>query len=164
MAAKKVLMMNLMRILTPEEISELTTKHEGDTRIALTSLLEEDLGVSKGPLRPAKILPFSMRRKSPVMAGPECQDLFNEMRVEKLKVNKSKSEGPRFAPDEKGNTSYFILSEKERFKENQKKLKGLEILGLYSRASLVDLELERKNKDGQNPSTKSGVLVNKEQF
>lgn len=164
MAAQNVLMMNLMRILTPEEINELTTKHEGDSRVPLTSLLEQDIGVRTGHQRPAKILPFSMRKKDRLMSGPECQDLLNSLPVEKLKKDDSEGEQRQFAPDEKGNTSYFILSEKERFKVNQKKLKGKEVMALYRQASLVDLNLERKNKDNLNRSTKSGVLVNKEQF
>jgi hypothetical protein len=164
MAAKNVLMMNLMRILTPEEINELTSKHEGDLRTPLTSLLEEDIGVRTGHQRPAKILPFSMRKKNSILAGPDTQDLLNSLSVEKLHKEDNESEQRKFEPDENGNTSYFILSEKERFKTNQKKLKGKEVMGLYRQASLVDLDLERKNKDNLNRSTKSGVLVNKEQF
>ena len=162
MAAQNVLMMNLMRILTPEEIGELTTKHEGDSRVALTALLEQDIGVRTGPQRPAKILPFSMRTKGPIMAGPECQDLLNTLKV--IKLEKEKKNEVRFAPDENANTSYFILSEKERFQVNQKKLKGKEVMVLYRRASSVDLDLEKKNKDNLNRSIISGVLVNKEQF
>lgn len=164
MAAQNILMMNLMRILTPEEINELTTKHEGDSRVPLTLLLEEDIGVRTGAPRPAKILPFSMRKKGQVMSGSDCQDLLNGLAIEKLDKDQTEDVERQFAFDEEGNTSYFILSQKERFKMNQKKLKGKEVMRLYHQASLVDIKLERKNKDNLNRSTKSGVLVDKEQF
>lgn len=163
MGAKNILMMSLMRILTPEEINELTTKHEGDSRVSLTELLEKSLKGIPFEHDQAKILPFS-KKKNILVAGPSIQDLLNNLEPEVILTQSFGFQRHKIERDENGNTSNFILSEKEKFKDNQVKLKKKEVFNLYQKTASVDIDLERKTNDDLRKSTKVGVLVDKTQY
>lgn len=173
MAAASILT-DVLRILTPEEISELTTSSSSSNRVELTDLLnqfEDGDEVYFGEVEDeggAKILPFNAKKEvdeTPAedeiiySAGPAvCEYL--EHYLKKLEMGNtaiSKS-------GEKVETSVFILKEKERFKYVQSKLKQKEVMGLYMKNANVDIEQEKTLKDDLSKSSRSGVLINKKQF
>lgn len=163
MGAKNILMMSLLRILTPEEINELTTKHEGDSRVSLTELLEKSLKGQPFVHDQAQILPFS-KKKNVLVVAAGALELLNLIPIELFEKETKESRREKIVRDENGNTSNFILSEKEKFKENHTRLKKKEVFSLYQKTASVDIELERKTNDDLKKSTKVGVLVNKQQF
>lgn len=163
MAAKNILMMSLLRILTPEEINELTTKHEGDSRVSLTELLEKSLKGLSCSHDQAHIIPFS-KKKNVLVAASQVLEILNQIPLQQLEMKSSEDSHEKILRDEDGNTSNFILSEKEKFKENHTKLKQKEVFSLYQKTASVDIELERKTNDDLKKSTKVGVLVDKQQY
>jgi len=58
----------------------------------------------------------------------------------------------------------FILREKQRLKESQKKLKEKEVFGLYRKSASVDLEQEKFLKGDLSKSSNGGILINKKQL
>jgi hypothetical protein len=160
---------DILRIITPEEISELTATSSGSSRLELTDMLDQfedgekfDFTNDEG----AKILPFKKggeveeeEQLAPVQAGPQVHEYFQHY-IEKMKIGDT-------SKDVKGNTvetSVFILKEKERFKYVQSKLKQKEVMGLYMKNAGVDIEQEKTLKDDLSKSSRTGVLVNKKQF
>lgn len=161
---------DILRLLTPEEISELTSTSVGTSRVGLTELL--DMYADNEPLDfsdrfetdGAKILPFKKAEVVEVEhesfeCGRVVQDYIAHFyaKIEMAKSDKSqRADGVV--------TSLFILKEKERFKYVQGKLKQKEVLDLYIKNSGVDIEQERMLKDDLSKSARSGVLVNKKQY
>jgi len=160
----------VLRIITPEEISELTATSSGSSRIELTDMLDqfeqgERLDFTEGE-EGAKILPFKQPgedldsvAESPVLAAEQVVEYIQHY-IEKSKIGDT-------SRDTKGNsveTSVFILKEKERFKYVQSKLKQKEVMGLYMKNAGVDIEQEKTLKDDLSKSSRTGVLVNKKQF
>ncbi len=85
MNAPKFMIMNILRIITPEEIGEITTKHNGGKFASLTDLIDEriesnifrDFSLSEeGLSHEAKILPFKRNVDSDV--GDVALSLANE--------------------------------------------------------------------------------------
>ena len=181
---RKFLIMNLMRILTPEEINDLTTTYYGDKRVSLTSLLDEDfLGiVAKDEEEEseiegkAKILSFN--KDSEVVTPKESSEnkIKGQYKVGKnvLKVynkhygiSENSFDGMRgeqvdvkIEKRRKG-TSLFILDEKEKLDSSQRKLKTKEVMGTYAKVASVDIQTEKDHKDDLSWSSHSGLLVNK---
>lgn len=160
---------DILRIITPEEISELTATSSGSNRLELTDMLDQfedgekfDFSNDEG----AKILPFKKNGEEeeevelvPVQVGAQVHEYLNHY-LEKIKIGDT-------SKDTKGNTvetSVFILKEKERFKYVQSKLKQKEVMGLYMKNAGVDIEQEKTLKDDLSKSSRTGVLVNKKQF
>jgi len=160
-------MMNLLRILTPEEINELTTTSEGNKRVPLTQLMYVKMGVETSEeveaASLAKILPFtfpeaeedeSVEAKS--IADAEItseadvvdQDISSETPNEKESADRMQ-------------TSSFILIEKKRLEKNVHKMRQKEIMQSYKKNASIDIEQERGLRDDMKKSSRSGVLVNK---
>jgi hypothetical protein len=95
MAAQNLLIMNLLRIITPEEIADIATKHNGGKFLSLTDLVNErverkiyrdftninsiDLihdehAIHKESLKTAKILPFKTPAKKNQQLVEESSD------------------------------------------------------------------------------------------
>lgn len=154
MGAHKILFMDLLRIITPEEINELTTKHEGEIRFSLTEMLEAQLAgrvfdPQQGERPPADILPFPAATSD----QKPSEDVAEASAAE---------EGLDL---EKENTSCFILSEKKRFEKNQKILKAREVLQLYSKEASVNVDFRKKSKnDDLRKSGDVGLLVDKKHY
>lgn len=170
MAAKNFLLSTILRVLTPEEISELTTTSVGDNRVVLTDIInqrlsgvEHDFGDSE---KMAKILPFKKKGEEevvveaePIKAGPVCSEYLDRFF--------KRQEMGDTAMDESGEmveTSSFIFNEKDRFAYSQAKLKQVEVLGLYKKNAAVDVEQVRALKDDMSKSAQSGVLIDKKQY
>lgn len=161
------LLTDIMRILTPEEISELTSTSSGSSRVQLTDMLDlyetgqelpdpENMG--------AKILPFNKEEIDLEIeviyeAGPHVIETIQNY-LKKLSLGNTALSKEGKAVE----TSTFILNEKERFEYVQAKLKKQEVMGLYMKNATVDIEQEKALKDDLKKSSRSGVLVNKKQF
>jgi hypothetical protein len=171
MLANNFLLNSILRVLTPEEINELTTTSTGENRVSLTDIINQRLdGVGhdfSDNETMAKILPFKRANEQEedveeaveVQAGDRCNE-FIERFLERRKVSDT-------ALDSKGElveTSSFIFKEKERFAYSQAKLKQKEVLGLYKQNAAVDVDQVRALKDDLSQSAQSGVLVNKKQY
>jgi hypothetical protein len=163
MGAPKILFMDLLRIITPEEISELTTKHEGEIRHTLSEyLLAEvegrtfvmDSGKATDKKKGDNVLPFPGQEQaleSSDEAPLEVQEAV-EVVVEAEAVN--------LAVD---TTSSFILSEKKRFEKNQRHLKSIEVMNLYSQGASQTGRLKKKDTD-LNHNIDVGALINKKHY
>lgn len=158
--------MHLLRIITPEEISEIATKHNGGKFLSLTDLAverfekkifrnfaddaeestsmaldnDEDLLSTE-----AKVLPFTIPEK-------DSNEVVEELPVKKI------------IHAENENMATFILIEKERLKKSQKSLKQKEIIDLYRRNSHVDVEQIKQSNQEAAASDESGILVNKKHY
>lgn len=176
--------MDLLRILTPEEVTALTAASENAVKVPLTELLnlkrdgQDPMSVFQKDTDEdeagAKILPFnkagdesdtaeeSDREPEEISAHPNIIKLITDkfFEIEKQRLNDTLTTN-----GEQNNTSTFILKEKRRFMKNQHILKSKEIYQLYLSNSEVEIS---KNHDVSNDdlaaSNKSGVLVNKKQF
>lgn len=183
---RNFLIMNLMRILTPEEINDLTTTYYGEKRVSLTALLDEDfLGIkpeasteeSEEDEGKAKILPFSKVQVEPQnlppettlkghnRVGPRVLILFNKL----YGISENSFDGMKvdqvnvtIEKSRKG-TSLFILDQKEKLDSSQRKLKTKEVMGTYAKVASMDITTQKEHKDDLGWSSHSGLLVNKKQ-
>ncbi len=162
------LLTDILRILTPEEIAELTNASSGSSRRGLTELMdmyEDDVLPQSLDGEGAKILPFGKAQEGELdervyeSAGREVVEYINHFY--------HKKQFAETAINKKGDavvTSLFILNEKERFKYVQAKLKKKEVMGLYMKNANVDIEQEKILKDDLSKSSRAGVLINKKQY
>lgn len=189
MNAPKFMMMNILRIITPEEIGEITTKHNGGKFLSLTDLIDER--IEKNILRnfqedaapvlhDAKILPF----KKPSDDNDEgkeftSQDTDTKFDPDEEVVEEAMSLTAMLDEDHQGtaqddvtekshredeNMSSFILIEKERFKRSQQVLKKKEIMDLYQQTAKVEVEQIKHANQNLASSGLDGVLINKKQY
>lgn len=159
-------MMNLLRILTPEEINELTTTSEGNKRVPLTQLMYVKMGVETEEVESAslaKILPFTFPEKElddneqPLASGSQATEEIQEV-VESEGVSNESVDNQQ---DDKMQTSAFILFEKKRLEKNVHKMRKKEIMQSYKKNASLDIEQEKGLHDDMKKSSRSGVLVNK---
>lgn len=166
------LIRKLLRVLTPEEVTDLTTFGDGIAKEALTDLL---MGHNSGQQIKynasgfAKVIPFpelitgvedqGQLQDDQLVTGQRVHQFINQF------ITKVKFESHKVHPGAKPvETSTFILNEKERFKAVYSRLKGKEVLELYAKNSVVDLEQERKNRRDLSKNSSTGVLVNKKHY
>lgn len=194
MAIKIGLLKALLRILTPEEINDLTTSSNSEDKVPLSAVLddicygrrlhiadeligqeasESDDTNSGAP----KILPFNNsepvghehckypRELAYVQAGPRVYKLILEGMRDASNIFKSAKDLKYVRPysdeDEKG--TIFILREKLKMQNSQRRLKEKEVLSLYEKNANINIEQEKINRDDMTKSTQYGVLINKKQ-
>lgn len=172
MAGKNVLLYHLLRILTPDELNELTTTSKGRNLVSLTKMLSQDIDEQEHHHEGAKVLPFKKKesseekevKKSETLAlviecGEKCRVILDD-HVKRITVlNRDYSKNCPVSQE----TSSFIISEKVRFKENYNKIKSKEVLSLYEKNAAFDIEREKSHKEDLSSSSNIGVLVNKKQ-
>ncbi len=117
----------------------------------------------------AKILPFNSEESEVEIQGEHVKKVELKKSVEKKSLKMANGTEIFFdeeveVTEEKVDTTQFILSEKEKFKKQAKRLKQLEVMDLYKKNASVDIEQERVNNDDLSKSANSGVLVNKKQL
>jgi hypothetical protein len=151
-ALKQTLFMDLLRLLTPEEISELTTTSQSDTRISLTKIIRDRLnGVEYD---------FSTRNFEELGAKVLTHPKFSEEVVEE-DISLEKEVVPTSPEEDLPN---FLYLEKKRFERNQKNLKAQEIHKLYQQSSAIDISQEKSMREDVDKSSRSGILVNKKHY
>lgn len=176
--------MNLLRLITPEEIGDIATKHSGGKFLSLTTLVSErfehqvyrdfssidslDEIHSDHHSAQAKILPFkkpgSLKEEVPVVNNEEAIEGPDKNQGEKSAELEVKAEEEILEHKENENMSSFILIEKERLKRSQYNLKQKEIIDLYNKNSAVDVEQIKGSNNNLSQAKEAGVLVNKKQY
>jgi len=185
MAATNHLIMELLRIITPEEVGEITTKHNGGKFQSLTDLVNERVqknifrnfaqNIEQDEGEGAKILPFKLEDlDEDLSANEESVDApdLNPAEISRgltelaknMLDKKSSVEHEEQDHDTDENMSSFILIEKARLKKSQQTLKRKEVLELYQKNISVDVEQIRGQEDNLSQSKEAGVLVNKKQY
>jgi hypothetical protein len=114
------LLMQLFRILTPEEIYELTTISEGAEKNSLTSLIFNALGCDVGDKEINDGVTEDTGETSNIIPFPVVGD---------REAPAGQDEG--FVTDKKG--VVFILDIKEKMSNSQRALKSKEIISLYKK-------------------------------
>lgn len=189
MAIQNFLIMKLLRLITPEEIGDIATKHNGGKFLALTDLVNErvEQKIFRDFTSPdsmdeihdqhnqAKILPFSKNKSSDEekedkhhtkIPADSLSELASAHLEERSEDRKTSSESPqeRIEHKENENMSSFILIEKARLKRSQQILKQKEIIDLYQKNSHVEVEQIKGSNSDFSQARESGVLVNKKQY
>ncbi|MDO9183546.1 MAG: hypothetical protein Q7U04_14115 [Bacteriovorax sp.] len=186
MAIQNSLIMNLLRIITPEEIGEIATKHNGGKFLSLTELVSErvehkiyrdfssadsmdEIHDAHNLPTQAVILPFKNPRVD-MLAKDEPAISLSDMASTSLENREE--EGQRLIDKaeeviehkENENMSSFILIEKARLKRSQQILKQKEIIDLYQKNSNVDVEQIKGSNNNLAQAREAGVLINKKQY
>jgi len=190
MEFKGQIIKNLFRILTPEEISELTTSFSGKKKVSLSLLVKADMDgldyqevIEKEQASEdneqgsgkAKILPFD--NGEPVQSDLETSLILQVgQRVSKLmqeygkvfaELDKKVLGQKRFAKKKslgaRKQSSALILEQKKKLHQSYSKIKTMEVLTLYKDTSNVDIEQQKRSKEEFSSSTQLGVLVDKKQ-
>lgn len=179
----KPIIRSLFRILTPEEISDLTTSTNSRKKVGLSLLLEKDLkGDSYKELfeaeetdeeetNEAKILPLNGDEvnESAEKVIYQVGEKTNLLLIEYSKVFQEldkKVLGPKRFPKRKSSSnkkqaSVLILEQKEKLHASFCKIKSQEVYRLYK--SSASVELSKSGNEEDTYSLQSGVLVNKRQ-
>ena len=186
MEFKGQIIQNLFRILTPEEISELTTSFSGKKKVSLSLLVQADMkGLNYEDViekeqtgeeeeHKAKILPFDEETESKELEEPlilqvgqrvlkllhEYEKVFKEL--DKKVLGQKRFSKKRSSTGRK-QTSTLILEQKKKLHNSYSKIKSMEVLTLYKDTSNVDIEQQKRSKEEFSSSSKLGVLVNKKQ-
>ena len=186
MAIQNLLIMNLLRIITPEEIGDIATKHNGGKFLALTDLVNErvernihrdfshpdsleEIHESHAKEHQAKILPF---KKSDSAGGEEVspssvnsEELVSLTGIANDQLKKENhNSNIKIEHKEDENMSSFILIEKARLNKSQRVLKQKEIIDLYQKNSSVDVEQIKGSNENLSQAREAGVLINKKQY
>ena len=185
MSTQNFLIRKLLRLITPEEIGEIATKHNGGKFLTLTDLVKErvdlkihrdfssttsidDIHDDHNQPGEAKILPFSkpkISNEEEALSTSEVVSLNTsamasleiQTECEPLKVES-------VSHKENENMSSFILIEKARLKRSQETLKKKEIIDLYQKNSTVDVEQIKNSNNNLTQEQDAGVLVNKKHY
>lgn len=182
------LVKNLLRVLTPEEIAELTTSSSEKKKVSLSLLIESDLKgedylevmetyqgpeeeKEKGELTEAKIIPFEEEKGEDEVtfdfqAGQRVHSLLQEYGKVFAELDKKVVGAKRF-PKKKGysgrkQTSELILEQKKKLHDSYSKIKSQEVLSLYQETNSNEVMKKSKDEDFSY-SSKLGVLINKKQ-
>ncbi len=182
--------MNLFRLLTPEEISELTTSSCGAERVELNNLIQFELegndyrnykthqqkleDEQNKVTHKAKILKINDKENLELKTKeeefiPTITDEIKEILNHFIDRCKEMEKNPlgrkrlqkRKRKGLKKQMSTFILEEKEKMDHSFSKLKTVEIMDLYQKNAAVDIDLQKNNSDDLAKTSQSGVLVNK---
>lgn len=174
MAIPNFLIMNLLRLITPEEIGDIATKHNGGRFLSLTDLVSERVEhnvyrdfssvdtldeIHEQQNLKAQILPFKKLAESSEglhkVEAVLCEEVNSQEELKPI---------PEVVHQESENMSSFILIEKERLKRSQHSLKQKEIIDLYQKNSHVDVEQIKGSNNNLAQAREAGVLVNKKQY
>ncbi|MCR9206011.1 MAG: hypothetical protein NXH75_15620 [Halobacteriovoraceae bacterium] len=186
MEFKGQLIRNLLRILTPEEIADLTTSSSGMKKVSLSLVLESDL-IGKNyrdviqelqeEEEPeddgkAKILPFDEEVENEIkpisiQAGQRVHALIQEYNKVFKELDK-KVLGPKRFPkrSSSGNrkqTSVLILEQKAKLHSSYAKIKSKEVMSLYQQSSNTEVRKSSEDEKDFSISSNQGLLINKKQ-
>lgn len=182
------LVKNLLRILTPEEIAELTTSSSEKKKVNLSLLIQSDLngenyievmetyqnpddGNDEKELGEAKILPFGEEEVEEEVSfvfqvGQRVNSLIEEYGKVFAELDKKVVGAKRFPKKRsfsgKKQTSELILEQKKKLHESYSKIKSQEVLSLYQETNSNEVQKRTKDEDFSY-SSKLGVLINKKQ-
>lgn len=156
---------HLLRILTPEEILELTTISRGEAKQKLTLLVSNRMAetdFSNETYFEYQELSKPKEDENEEEEGKENNVVDIQEAVTRFSEEESKIERVSSVPTEKKGATFFI-DIKKRTKKSRETLKQKEILSLYESNAAIDIEQEKACKEDLNKSVFKGVLVNKKQ-
>ena len=149
----------LLRLITPDEISELTKIAGSKPKVPLTEILENEISKERNK---------ELNKHEKIFSSDGGPD---EGKVEDSKEGrKDESSEKKLSLGEKKEEvlrgSLFILAQKEKLKSSVSRIKEKEVLELYKKNSSVDINQEKENRKRADRTLTShtGVLVNKRQF
>ena len=177
MSFKLNLVRHLLGILTPEEISELTSESSGVEKISLSDVINyqmsgkgyEDLFIKpdsklnkiENVESEAKILPFSsegdeakaQELETKIICGEKVIEVLKDFVLKCAELDKT-ALGARVRRERKRKTSraessLFILEQRKRIEKTIVKIKSREILELYALGSKQDIKKSQPLKDGE---------------
>lgn len=160
MAEVHNLIKHILRIVTPEEISEIATRHNGGKFLALTDLAYERF--EKNVYRDFASDETIVLEKRVEQSQAKILPFETEARSEDKSEEEKHSTKAEHGQNE--NMATFILIEKERLKKSQKSLKQKEIVDLYKKNSHIDVEQIKQTNQDKDKSDDVGILVNKKHF
>lgn len=165
------LLKDLIRVLTPNEINELTTKSDGDNLAALSEILLDE--IDEQEFRDRNGEDSEYEKKVTFRAGKSASKLFRFVGITNTKTIVILIEEETHSNQNLGNSeneeNIFVGEEQDflRIKENlngaYRKIKGREVLSLYKNYSEIDINQLKATKDDLKKSAHSGNLVNKRQ-
>ncbi|MFA6237129.1 MAG: hypothetical protein WC635_07365 [Bacteriovorax sp.] len=179
--------MNLLRVITPEEIGDIATKHNGGKFLSLTDLVNErvehkiyrdfsdadsmdEIHEAHNQVSQAKILPFKKpdeldelksNQENESESRPAVNASDEKPSLQEIETEETSAE---IAHKENENMSSFIMIEKARLKRSQQTLKQKEIIDLYQKNSHVDVEAIKGSNNNLEEAREAGVLINKKQY
>jgi hypothetical protein len=180
MAVQNFLIMNLLRLITPEEIGDIATKHNGGKFLSLTELVTErveqkiyrdfsspdsmnEIHEAHARSNQAKILPFKKLGADGEIGTEKENTEGTHFSTQEVPLS-SEVEPRQEEHKENENMSSFILIEKARLKRSQQNLKQKEIVDLYQKNSLLDVEQIKGSNTNSEQANETGVLINKKQY
>ena len=193
LSAGDSILKNYLRLLTWEELVEIASVFDSTSMIPLTDFLTKEVLQKKyiqtqenadlSNTKSAKIIPFtkdvSTTDSEPTNDDYEFdkydQEVIDAKEKNIIEVNKNGSFSIYDREEElhrkkhelkKINIGEFILKQKNKLKQCQKKLKKKEIYLLYKNNSSVDIRVnkgEDEKQKGINVSSNCGLLINKRQ-
>jgi hypothetical protein len=167
------LLKDILRVLTPNEINELTTKSDGDNLAPLSEILLEEIDEIDFRQRNGEDTEY--KKKVTFRAGKSASKLFrfvgltntktivivveeDEKRTS-LRSSKSSNKGEEGQKDDEQD----FLQIKEDLNGAYRKIKGQEVLTLYKNYAAIDINQLKATKDDLKKSAHSGNLINKRQ-
>jgi len=193
LSAGDSILKNYLRLLTWEELVEIASVFDSTSMIPLTDFLTKEVLQKKyiqtqenadlSNTKSAKIIPFtkdvSTTDSEPTNDDYEFdkydQEVIDAKEKNIIEVNKNGSFSIYDREEElhrkkhelkKINIGEFILKQKNKLKQCQKKLKKKEIYLLYKNNSSVDIRVNKDDDEkhkGIKTSSNSGLLINKRQ-
>jgi len=185
MSVPNFLIRKLLRLITPEETGEIATKHNGGKFLTLTDLASErfehdihrdftsptsvdDIHDDYGLVIGARILPFTKFKNEDDKPNLENNKIISltETALENIEVKSVSEQVSEEVVAHKAdeNMSSFILIEKARLKRSQETLKKKEIIDLYQKNSIVEVEQIKNTNNNLTQEADAGVLVNKKHY
>lgn len=166
------LLKDILRVLTPNEINELTTKSDGDNLAPLSEILLEE--IDELEFRDRNGDESEYQKKVTFRAGKSASKLFRFVGltntetivivVEEDEKRSSKRASKKYKDDDGAvDEEQDFLRIKEDLNGAYRKIKGKEVLTLYKNYAAIDINQLKATKDDLKRSAHSGNLVNKRQ-
>ena len=165
-------LMSYLRLLTPSQLNRLVKTNEKRAKVNLTELIASDFNLdsdngnhtasSSYPKKESadqdesKTERVIQRQENVSSNAPEQENSRRERRPT------PSNDRLKYHLEQKESLSSFLLKQKNKTKESQKRLKGKEVLTLYDVISNTDLQTtEAEDGTEESLSDLSGILVDK---
>lgn len=164
------LLKDILRVLTPNEINELTTKSDGDNLAPLSEILLEE--IDEFEFRNRNGDDSEYQKKVTFRAGKSASKLFRFVGVTNTKTivilvekdeRQSSKKKKQTSEDGEVDDVRDFLRIKEELNGAYRKIKGKEVLTLYKDYAAIDINQLKATKDDLKKSAHSGNLINKRQ-
>lgn len=186
MTPANAILRNSLRLLTPEEVEDLTSEFVSFNKIKLTDVLELGLNIDdeearerikkKGRADIIEITGTKVELKGDEKGSIETQNSESKedkdereverdnqsekIQQEKIEVGPKKERGlfdeEEVIVEEVIGGNEFILGEKDKLRDSNWKLKGQSLLALYKKNSAIDIDQEKAHSKKRKKEKKTG--------